>query len=147
MKITINDNSITVDNIIIDKSIINISFINKSNIYYNYHNTYTKIKFICKKVVVSRINKNYYYCIEFINFLPCFNYPSNILISKGISEKCRSIILYLTDIYNIFFYTYFIHKKYFIQINDTKYENLIDTSITSKKLFNCRDYYRIHSYI
>ena len=152
MKITINNNITINDNIIIYKSIINdtkninISFINKSNIYYHYLNTYTKILCICEKVVSSSIDGYYCYKIKFSNTLPYFNL-SFIVINKGISTRYKYILLYMSNIYNIFFYTYFIHKKYFIKINDTIYVNMFNPSSSHKKLFNCRDYYRIHSYI
>jgi len=150
MKITINDN-ININNnifitndIIINDSNFYLKIINKNNVYYQ--NTY--IKFIYKVVQSSLIN--YYYKMYFCNNL------SSCLTHKGTQQRRRDIFFNINSI--IFFYAYFIHTKYCIKKHNTIYieeiklhggfyKNHIIESITSKKLFNCRDYYRINSFI
>jgi len=65
-------------------------------------------------------------------------------INKSFSLKRRNLNIKII-IYNILFYSYFIYNKYYTNGNK-KYYNSIN-SITSKKLFNCRDFHKIHSYI
>jgi len=48
--------------------------------------------------------------------------------------------------YDIIYYSYFIYIKYYNISNIKDYFYSIDT-ITSRKLFNCRDYYKIYSFI
>ena len=139
MKITINDDI---------NNKINIQIINRNNLYYQ--NIFKKNIY---KIVESS-DVSYYYKIQFLQSI------SFILINKGLNHKSRDISLYKSNIYNnnIFFYTYFIHTKYFIKKNKaiyiekeqsqgSFYQEYMIESITSKKLFNCCDYYRIHSFI
>ena len=58
----------------------------------------------------------------------------------------KTNILYINRIKYNTFYSYFIYNKYYTILNRKEYSHNIK-SINSKKLFNCRDLYKIYSYI
>jgi hypothetical protein len=123
----------------IDIPMINI--ILKNNYEYTLIDTTKSLEFTTIK------NQNYYYTKIFnLNI----NYVSSNIIHKNNKEKIRYIIK-LSYIYSICVYSYFIYNKYYSMYNNNKkfYINMftdIDT-INEKKLFNCRNLYKIYSFI
>jgi len=105
----------------------------------------------CDKCIAAYIicNNSYYYFIK----LELNN--SSLEITKDKNSRIRFFTLLIKS-NNISYYSYFIYNKYykFIFKRYDKYYTFLDehsysktTSIYAKKLFNCRDYYKIHSYI
>jgi len=120
-------------------------------------------KFFQTKIGIIINNSEYFYCenymccYQFFNkinykYLKCF---SSTLNSYYKIEKSQ--IIKLRDINKIYisyntFYSYFIYNKYFKYVNIKAYY-LTEISLyiinnpSSAKKFNCRDYYKIHSFI
>ena len=103
---------------------------------------------IDKTLEIKQINnKNYYYTKIFTLDI---NQVSIYIINKNNKEKIRNIIKF-KKIYPLCLYSYFIYNKYYSRYNNKKkiYANVfidIDT-INEIKLFNCRDLYKIYSFI
>ena len=139
--ITINsnlDNRIFIENAAASNYINKLTIINnyitydthqfKNNLCYSYHiNYYTEKAEYYKRFHIYNSTYFFSHYIIYKNFL----YKKQMLNIKII-------------IYNILFYSYFICNKYYTNGNIKNY-NII--SITSKKLFNSRDLYKIYSYI
>ncbi len=79
----------------------------------------------------------YYYIIV--------NMDSYIHISKNDSHKNKYFNNILYKDFNIY-YIYFIYNKYYSIFNSKK-DYFFVTTIYAKKIFNCRDYYMLHSFI
>ena len=99
------------------------------------HNNHITYNFYSKLFSVSFYN-NYYYKRFCIN---CSYYK----IYKNFLCKKRLLNIKI-NIYDILYYSYFIYNKYCSYLNEKGY-NIY--TLTSKKIFNCRDYYKIYSYI
>jgi len=87
-------------------------------------------------------NEKCHYYKRFLNDYEFFS--SYYTLYKNCLFKQRDLIIKIIT-YNIIFYSYFIYNKYYTNGNTKHY--MIMKSITSIKLFNCRDFYKIHSYI
>jgi len=121
------------------------------------------IQIMCEKTQRSKkvgtniyiSNTSYYHCGESTaSYIIGYNsYYNNYSIDLGLfrsklqitkNKQCRKRFLkLLIDLNNVIYYSYFIYNKYYNFV-DKNYIILINSSI---KLFNCRDYYKIHSYI
>ena len=82
-------------------------------------------------------NSKYYYSKFF-----CLPNGSLYRLCKDYNFRVR--ILHIQNIIYNLFYSYFINNKYY-NSNVKTYSKML--SISYKKIFNCRDYYKIHSYI
>jgi len=107
-----------------------------------YINNYTY--YSCDKTIVYRIlefNKSqqysYFICLGLLN--------SRLKIHKDYHSRIRYVKL-LIKLNEVRYYSYFIYNKYY-KFLGKQYFVLNKSSMSSKKLFNCRDYYKIHSYI
>jgi len=85
---------------------------------------------------------------------PNFHYMKDFYLNGNCcyyTEKNTSYrIINYNPVYTIFntFYTYFIYNTYCSYPTSNKYyENFYISDINSYKLFNCRDYYKIYSFI
>jgi len=135
----------------INKKIINIIDISEYKIIYinvsieyiiNYIKyLYNSTSACCKQIYYDRRDYKY---IKFFD----------LILESGINIKkdtiCKIIVYnYIYKKYNTF-YSYFIYNKYYTCTSIEKiyqeYQD-IDSSINSFKLFNCRDYYKILSFI
>ena len=87
-------------------------------------------------------NQNHKY-IKFFNIYYDSGYQINKNKNTFVYFKKRFFIIQ-SIIYN-FFYSYFIYNKYYNYINTKDYYNM--KTINHLKLFNCRDYYKIYSFI
>jgi hypothetical protein len=124
-------NKILIDN---NKRYSDLKYFNKNiGILYSYSRTTDSFIYI-------RYEKNgYRYTIGF--------YYSYYQIVKSTYYPLKKRSLNIINInYIIMYYSYFIYIKYYSFSNIKVYFN-ITNSITSRKLFNCRDYYKIYSYI
>ena len=130
-------------------------------------NSLIKIKYFSEtKIRIIINNKEYFYCGNYMcgyqlfnpssshNYLKCFP------ITRGSNSYCKiekSQIIKLRDINKIHispfysFYSYFICNKYYKYLNIKEYYisgSLYIINIpSSAKKFNCRDLYKIHSFI
>jgi hypothetical protein len=119
-------------------------YIKKNNIYINkFILYYRSIKFIQK----YNNNAEYSKCFSFFTLLSC--YRSAYCIKKNITNKSKTrnyvLINKLYNVYNI--YIYFIYNKYYNTYCKCKNYHYLCFSISDKKLFNCRDFYKIYSFI
>jgi hypothetical protein len=72
---------------------------------------------------------------------------SGYSIAKNNNKKVRKIISLPSKFYNTL-YAFFIYNKYYTIYKNFKNYNIIDNSVIySYKLFNCRDFYRIFTFI
>jgi len=106
-------------------------------LYINYDTYY-----ICEKTVVDynlgyKSPYNYFICLGLCN--------SKLQITKDYQAKIRYVKL-LIELNDVVYYSYFIYNKYY-KFVCKQYFVLNKSSMSSKKLFNCRDYYKLHSYI
>ncbi len=120
-----------------------ISIENTKGVYFSYFNKCIDLKYgyYGDRVFTYLIyNKNgyQYMCSPFNETY------YNIFKNNYLQKKRRLNIININ--YIIIYYSYFIYIKYYSFSNIKVYIN-INNSITSKKLFNCRDYYKIYSYI
>jgi hypothetical protein len=151
MKIIFDNNQI---NIKISQSIIDTDITIKLKINHKTYNYYG----ISSTSHLLINNKNYVF-LGFKIFLYEIIHKTNYkyITMFSVNENSRSIVknhfirgVYLTSkildtkIYT-FIYLIFIYIKYFKYININKYYNF--THISSKKKFNCCDYYKIYSFI
>ena len=110
--------------------------ITDDNVKYSYNDNLS-----CNKFIYSNIDYEY---MKY--FHPIYGSESGYYICKN--KRCKFIIY--SNIYNLFntFYTYFIYNKYYNSKKiDKLYRHILCDSINSYKLFNCRDYYKILSFI
>ena len=124
-----------------DKDKINIVIKNS----YEYTLNYTY-----KSIEIMQIKNKHYYYYKIFNLASNRIHLSTYIINKKNKEKTRRIIT-LKNIYPICLYSYFIYNKYYSIYNTNKkfYEPayaFIDI-INKKKLFNCREFYKIYSFI
>ena len=111
------------------------------HVKYNTYNFYRNL--ICSFRYYYNESSSYYsksFYVDNNSFSYCKIYKHFPLQKKMLNIK---II-----IYDILFYSFFIYNKYYTigyTIGYTKNYNI--KSINSKKLFNCRDLYKIYSYI
>jgi hypothetical protein len=107
-------------------------------LYINYYTYYS-----CDKTIVYHILRykslqyNYFICLGLLN--------SRLKIYKDYHSRIRYVKL-LIKLNEVRYYSYFIYNKYYKFVSK-QYFVLNKSSMSSKKLFNCRDYYKIHSYI
>jgi len=73
-------------------------------------------------------------------------YYSGYQLTKNNSAKYREFTKIPSTFYNTL-YAFFIYNKYYNIYNNIKHYHMHDDSINYYKLFNCRDLYRIYSYI
>jgi len=111
-----------------------------------------------KSIEVMKIQKNpscvnyaydHYYFKKF--FLDHTSHKKHFnLIQKNNKRKIRHIIKTLHE-YKICLFTYFIYNNYYNTYSNTKkyakYNLYFIHTINEKKLFNCRDLYKIYSFI
>jgi hypothetical protein len=72
---------------------------------------------------------------------------SGYSIAKNNNKKVRKIISLPSKFYNTL-YAFFIYNKYYTIYKNFKNYNIIDNRVIySYKLFNCRDFYRIFTFI
>jgi len=110
-----------------------------------------------------RYCRHYFNNILFFSISYCYNevchyykhfqidyefFSSYYTLYKNCLSKQRDLLIKIIT-YNIIFYSNFIYNKYYTNGNTKYYAKyyMIMESITSIKLFNCRDFYKIHSYI
>jgi hypothetical protein len=115
---------------------------NKINIFYvEIHNNHISYgyydKIICFYQLIYKDKNEYKKYFYIYTFSFCDRVKNNISKKQYLNIQTR--------IYNTF-YSYFIYNKYYTSANMKEYNHSIK-SITSKKLFSCRDYYKIYSYI
>jgi hypothetical protein len=109
-------------------------------------------------VLITISNNSYYLCgeciasyiINYNSINSIYNYVIDIGLFNSLllirkDEQSRSRILKLQiELNDVMYYSYFIYNKYYTFVDKNYF---ITNSISSKKLFNCRDYYKIYSYI
>jgi len=78
-------------------------------------------------------NKDFFYLTNYSNFK----------LFKNYFYKCRMVRIKSIK-YNII-YLFFIYNKYYTYGKVKTYDTM--RSISSKKIYNCRDFYKIYSYI
>jgi len=129
-----------------------------------------KIKNISQYVLRNGINKSIgkiqlinsvYYYSKLININDInhdINHDINIIgistyiKTKKYISKTRNI-MNMTYIYPLYIYSYFIYNKYYNIYNHTKYYKTFfilgygNYKINETKIFNCRDLYKIYSFI
>jgi len=124
----------------VEKSIIRSIFCLKIQI--NHIITYSYYEYAkCSYILYY---SNMYSYIKMFNMLNYFTYDCYYRINKNSLTKHR--MLNTTTIIHDIIYSYFIYNKYYTYSDIKKYFT-IQESITSKKRFNCRDFYKIYSYI
>ena len=124
-------NKILIDN---NKGYRDLKYFNTNiGILYSYSRTTDSFIYI-------RYEKNgYQYTIGF--------YDSSYQIVKSTPYRLKKRCLNIINInYIIMYYSYFIYIKYY-SFSNIKVYFIINNSISSRKLFNCRDYYKIYSFI
>lgn len=107
---------------------------------------------------IQLINRVYYYS-KLINInINDINHDINIIgistyiKTKKYISKTRNI-MNMTYIYPLYIYSYFIYNKYYNIYNHTKYYKTFfilgyeNYKINETKIFNCRDLYKIYSFI
>jgi len=115
-------------------------------------NILPSIYIITKKINIYIIDSNYIQFEQQQNnfecYCKCFSYfRSSCLIYKNNKDKIR-IFIQINPLYKLCLYSYFIYNKYYNKYNNSKYYHyLINDAINEKKLFNCRDFYKIFSFI
>ena len=116
----------------------NIDIIIKNIYLYTLNNTEKSIWF-------TQIQSHLYYYLIAFNVFNKISYK----ISKGSINKHRGMNK-IKKIYPIYLYSYFIYNKYYSMYTDTKYYIKVFTyivPINEKKLFNCRFFYKLYSFI
>ena len=138
-----------------NKKIINIAYIDNYLNLYSYINNYIEIiiyneyhkaiffKISLNQVIYEKLCKYGYRYIK--DYCITENIKSYITRSKNNSHKNKYLYSILYKYYHIL-YIYFIYTKYYTIFNGKK-DYLILIDIYSKKLFNCRDHYILHSFI
>jgi hypothetical protein len=127
---------------------IKIKNISEYVLRYNNYKSIEKIKLI---------NRIYYYSklinINNINHDINFISISTYIKTKEYISKTRNI-MNMTYIYPLYIYSYFIYNKYYNIYDHTKYYyntflfiGYDDFKINETKIFNCRDLYKIYSFI
>jgi len=107
--------------------VVSYGFYEGAQDYYLYYNNNYKY--------IKQFNKRYISDISGF-----YNLYKNSLLKRRMLIKNNNII------YDIV-YSYFIYNKYYNFSNRKEYYFNFNKLINSNKLFNCRDYYKIYSYI
>ena len=112
-----------------------VDFFIKTKYYHYFDNSY----FVYYS---NNINMNYYYS----NRISISNVDEGISKIKLCKNTSYSRMRYSDTINNyLIFYIYFIYNKYYNFFSAKRYCYKLQ-SLYSKKVFNCRDYYKIHSF-
>jgi len=131
----LNDKIISID-ISSMETYINIVFIINNKIYDILDNN-------CYRRIIKSNNIYNNYCNLDIFFN--IKYSSGLELKKKKVSKYREFMKIPSKYYNTL-YAFFIYTKYYIIYDDIKYYNKLYT-IYTYKIFNCRDLYRIISFI
>jgi len=131
------------DNKILIKNYSGIDYLSElkiknNNIRYCRYNYHSVLFFYINYCYNEEWHYNKRFLIDYEFFSSYYTLYKNCLL------KHRDLLIKIIT-YNIIFYSFFIYNKYYTIGNTKYYRNM--KSITSIKLFNCRDVYKIHSYI